>query len=199
MASTDVIDGRRLRREQNREAVLDALSELFAEGQYTPTSRQIADRAGLSLRSLVRYFDDFDDLVGSAIARQERQARPLMELTVTAGAPTAEKVRAVVDSRVRLWETIGAAARAGRVCAHRQPVVADGIARSRRHFRRQLSQLFAPELERTGGQVLAAADVLLSFESYELLRSAQRLSRAATVSTLVAALESLLDPVEVHR
>lgn len=199
MATTDVRDGRRLRREQNREAVLEALGELFAEGRYTPTSRQIAERAGLSLRSLVRYFDHFDDLVVSAIARQEQRALPLMDLPVTAGDPTPAKVQAVVEARVHMWDAIGATARAGRVCAHRQPLVASRIAASRRALRRQLSRLFAPELERAGAHALAAMDVLLSFESYDLLRSAQRLSGASTVATLTASLESLLDPVEIHR
>ena len=48
-------DGRRVRREQNREAVLDAVVELFHEGSYQPTTDEIAIRAGLSPRSQFRY------------------------------------------------------------------------------------------------------------------------------------------------
>ena len=185
-------DGRHLRREHNRELVLQALGELFAEGDYTPTSRRIADRAGLSLRSLVRYFDDFDDLVRSAIARQEAQAAGLAGIGCGPDDPTPVKVRAAVEARARLYEAVAPAARAGRVCAHRQPLVAGELQRTRRLLRRQLSQLFAPELELGGPGVLPAIDVLLSFESWDLLRSAQRLSRAAAVEALVAALGTLL-------
>ena len=39
------VDGRRLRREQNREAVLDALAALFSEGVYQPSANDIAERA----------------------------------------------------------------------------------------------------------------------------------------------------------
>ena len=42
------VDGRRLRREQNRESVIDALIELFGEGVYQPSSADIAERAGIS-------------------------------------------------------------------------------------------------------------------------------------------------------
>ena len=48
MPASATVDGRRLRREQNREAVIDALVELFEEGSYTPSSGEIAERAGIS-------------------------------------------------------------------------------------------------------------------------------------------------------
>ena len=185
-------DGRRLRREHNRELVLQALAELFAEGRYTPTSRQIADRAGLSLRSLVRYFDDFDDLIRSAIERQERQALALVDIDCRPDEATEVKVRSVVEARVRLYEAIAPAARAGRVCAHRQPVVADELQRNRRFFRRQLTGIFAPELDRVGAGLLPALDVLLSFESWDLMRGAQRMSRSATVDAMITAVGVLL-------
>ena len=186
------MDGRRLRREHNREAVLEALIGLFEKGRYTPTSRQIAEVAGLSLRSLVRYFDDVDDLTSSAIRRIEQRALPLVDLVVDDRAPTDEKVRAIVASRVRLYDAVAPAARAGRVCAHRQPAVAEAISRNRRFLRHQIAALFAPELERSGPELLAAADVLLSFESYDLLRAAQGRSQAATTSALEAGLQRLL-------
>ncbi len=192
-------DGRRLRREHNRELVLQALSDLFAEGHYTPTSRQIAERAGLSLRSLVRYFDDFDDLIRSAIGRQERQAIGLVSIDSTPRDAAAVKIRALVEARVRLYEAIAPAARAGRVCAHRQPLVAEELQRNRRHLRRQVAQLLAPELETSAPGVLAAVDVLLSFESWDLMRGPQRLSRASTVEALVASLGALLGAGALHK
>jgi AcrR family transcriptional regulator len=53
-----VTDGRRLRRHHNREAVIDALPGLFDNGIYRPSAAEIAERAGLSPRSLFRYVDD---------------------------------------------------------------------------------------------------------------------------------------------
>src|SRR3954468_8682044 len=110
------VDGRRLRREQNRAAVLDALTSLFSDGVYQPSTNQIADLAGISPRSLFRYFDDVDDLNHAAIDRQLERARPVLDVGVTADTPTHTKIEHVVEARVRLFETIAPAARAARVC-----------------------------------------------------------------------------------
>ena len=184
------VDGRHLRREQNREAVLDALAELFEQGNLLPTSGEIAERAGLSPRSLFRYFDDVDDLSHATIDRELARARPLLDAGAVASDPTAVKIACVVEARVRLFETIAPAARSARACAHRHHPVAAQIAQSRSYLRRQLNDLFAAELHATA--LLPALDALLSFETYELLRGDQRLSRPKTVSALTAALTALL-------
>ena len=65
-------DGRRARRERNREAVLDALMELVKEGDDDPSVDDIAARAGVSYRSVYRYFDDRADLFDAATKRAMR-------------------------------------------------------------------------------------------------------------------------------
>ena len=42
----DLADGRRRRRAQNREAVIDALLSLFGDGNYQPGMAEIAARDG---------------------------------------------------------------------------------------------------------------------------------------------------------
>jgi AcrR family transcriptional regulator len=186
MAMAEVPDGRRLRREQNREAVLDAMAALFEEGHYQPTTGEIAERAGLSLRSLFRYFDDVDDLNHAAIERQLVKARPLLDVGVGPDAPTDEKIRHLVAARV--------AARATRASAHRSRVVAAQLHEGRSFLRHQIERLFATELAGPGASLLPAIDALCSFESYELLRHDHGLSRPKTTTALVAALTALLDP-----
>ena len=109
------VDGRRARREQNRAAVLDALAGLYREGIYSPSTAQIAERAGLSSRSLFRYFDDVDDLNRAAIDQQLARARPLLQLGAEPDDPFATRVEQLVDARLRLYEAIAPAARAARV------------------------------------------------------------------------------------
>ncbi len=194
-----MVDGRHLRREQNREAVLDTLATLFAEGDYQPGTNEIARRAGISPRSLFRYFDDVDDLHRAAIERQLAAARPLLELPVDPSAPTAEKVERVVDARMRLYGTVGGAGRAARIAAHRSPVVAAQLRDARAYLRGQLATLFAVELSRPGRTgLLPALDALCSFETHELLRFDQKLSRPATRAALVAALTTLVAPPEAR-
>lgn len=194
MARAQEIDGRRLRREQNREAVLDALVGLFSEGTYQPTVEEIAARAGISPRSLFRYFDDADDLSRAAIERELEVAAPLLALDVDPDRPTAEKVAAVVECRGRLYDAVVATARVARLNAHRNPLIAEQLARRRSLFRDQVAAAFAPELAAVPAHTLAAVDVLCSFETFELLRDAQGLSRRRARIVLVDALLALLTP-----
>lgn len=186
------LDGRRLRREQNREAVVHALVELFTEGNYQPSTAEIASRAGLSQRSLFRYFDDIDDLNRAAIEYQQEAARPLLDPGVGAQAPTAEKIDRIVAARIALYEAIEPGARAARVCAHRHTIVQAQLRESRSFLRHQLERLFAPELKHRAS-ALPALDALLSFETHQLLRHDHGNSRPKTHAALTAAVAALLD------
>lgn len=186
MAAVDAItDGRRLRREQNREAVLDALLGLFRDGIVQPSAAEVADRAGISVRSLFRYFDDVDDLSRAAIERHLAAAQPLMTIDATTADPLPVRVERAVESRLRLWEAVAPSARAARACAIRNPLVAAQLAEMRALFRRQVAALFP-------ARAVPAVDVLLSFETYELLRQDQGLSRPRSAAALSDALQAIL-------
>ena len=191
MALPEEADGRRLRREHNREAVLDALASLFAEGIYIPNANQIAERAGLSPRSVFRYFDDIEDLHRAVISREIDAALRLVDLSVGPDAATPEKIEAMVNMRVALFEAHAPAARAARVFVQRHDVIQRQVRRSRAFLRRQLVEFFAAELEGRDA-VLPAIDMLCSFESWDMMRTDQGLTRAQTVSALRTALTALL-------
>ncbi len=188
-------DGRRLRREQNREAVIDALVGFFEADRYHPSATEIAVKAGLSPRSLFRYFDDVDDLYRAAVVRQIQLTAPLLRLDVGPDDTTSAKIDAVARSRVRLFMRVDPVARAMRACAQRDAVLAGELDRGRAFLTGQLSELFAAEL---GGfaasqrDVLAAIDVLCSFESYDVLSRDPNRSPAAIVAVLRTALTALL-------
>jgi len=187
------LDGRRLRRSTNRAAVIDALLSLFAEGVYQPSANEIAERAGISPRSLFRYFDDVRDLSRAAIEHELTKAR-LVEPDIDPDAPTKTKIADVVHSRVNRYEAIAPAARAARIAAHRNPVVAQQLHQQRAHLRHELRRLFAPELDRSGNNdtTLAAIDALCSFETYDLMRTSQNLSKAKSAAAIETALTALL-------
>jgi TetR/AcrR family transcriptional regulator of autoinduction and epiphytic fitness len=187
-------DGRRLRREANRAAVVDALLGWYRDGVLDPSAEQVAERAGLSARSVFRYFDHADDLCRAAIDRQMAAVAHLLVLPDLTGRPLAERAEVVADRTVALFEEVAPVARVSRLRAPFQPIVAQQIARARRAHRRQLAAVFAPELARlgaSGDSVLSAADALTSFESYDLLRTTHRHSRAAVVAVLRTGLAAL--------
>ena len=190
-------DGRHARRERNRVAVVDAMLTLYDEGKLAPSSEEIAARAGLSPRSLFRYFEDLDDLVRVAVSRQYERVRPLADVDVSTDAPLTERVGRLVQQRMRL---IGATASVGKVSRLRepfQPLIAEQLRQAREFWRRQLQRLFAPEFATMSSiraaTALAAIDVLISFESVQLLRDDQGLSGARIEATLVDSVTRLLE------
>jgi TetR/AcrR family transcriptional regulator of autoinduction and epiphytic fitness len=192
-------DGRRLRRDRNRESVVSALLELYREGDVAPSTEAIAARAGISARSLFRYFDDSDALVRTAIARQQEHLAPLYALDIDPAAPLDERIGAFVAGRVRLVEAMGAVGQVARNLAAKQPRIAGELGRVRAVLRGQVADVFAAELsvrsDADATATLAAIDVLTSWEAYHLLREDQGLSAAAAAAVITTGLRRLLGTV----
>ena len=193
-----VVDGRHVRREQNREAVVEALVDLYREGRYDPSAAEVAERAGLSPRSLFRYFDDADDLTRAAIEHHHRLARPLLRIDAAPTDPLAHRIERLVEARLELWSAVAPSARVGRMKAPVSALLADELRRNRRLLRRQIEDLFAGELAERPW-LLGPLDVLCSFESVELLLHDHRLSRARASAALLETLGTLLAPPGGHR
>ena len=189
-------DGRQLRRMRNREAVVEALLDLYREGNLSPNAEQIAARSGLSPRSLFRYFDDVDDLIRAAIHSQQSQALPLVLIDATPESPFQTRVTALVEQRFRVYDAVGNAAMVARLRAPFAPVLDETLRRNREFLRSQMANLFAPELAEMEGAAtaLAAADVVTSFESRRLLLDDQGLTPTQAKAVMAGALSALLAP-----
>jgi TetR/AcrR family transcriptional regulator, regulator of autoinduction and epiphytic fitness len=196
-------DGRRLRRALNREAVVDALLDLYAEGNLRPSTDEIAERAKISPRSLFRYFEDADDLAGEAVARQLARVLPVLPIDAVSDDPFAERVRALVDQRLRLFTTMGQAAHVSRLRAPFQPRLAESLVQGRRFLRGQVRTLFTTELtplaDDRRAAALASVDILTGYETFQLLTGDRGLSADEVRSVLTLSLTALLHPGERAR
>ena len=56
------IDGRTARSQRTRSAIVAACIELVEEGDLRPTAPRVAERAGVSVRSVFQHFDDLEGL-----------------------------------------------------------------------------------------------------------------------------------------
>lgn len=190
------LDGRRARRGRNREAVVDALLELFREGDLNPSVAAIAERSGVSLRSVFRYFNDLDEMGRIAIARHFNTVRHLFELPGIGEGSRAERIEALVQQRVRAHDGVAPIIRATLIRAPFQPVIAEAVQDRRTFLRRQVDRQFAAELKQLPSgerfSVAAAIDALTSFETLELLRTDRGLSASRTSAVLRESIERLL-------
>lgn len=196
MPATEPVDGRRLRRDRNREAVVQALLELYREGNLAPSADDIAAQAGISARSLFRYFDDVDSLVRTAVARQQEHLAPLYAVTARPDQPLPARIERFVADRTRLLEAMGPVGQLARSLAPKQPLVAAELGRIRAVLRGQLVDVFGPELDRLERgertEVLAALDVACSWEAQHLLRQDQGVSRATAGRVMARSVLRLL-------
>lgn len=169
------LDGRRAWRERNRLAVVDALLDLYGEGNLRPDAQEVAERSGVSRRSVFRYFDDRDDLDRTAIDRQQQRVWHLVEILAVGEGPLDLRIDRMAGQRVALFSDLGPAARVARLRAPFYRVIAEQLAQSRQLYALQVERQFAPELDAmvpaARAETLAAADAMCSFETYDFLCS----------------------------
>jgi AcrR family transcriptional regulator len=190
------VDGRRLRREQGRIAVVDATIDLVLDGRTPPTAEQISERAGVSVASVFRYFDSLDDLRHEGIRRYFERYDHLLDLPEIGEHGVGRRVETVVEARLRFYETIDPIARLARSQAMTVPELDATLDRIRDTLRDQLSEHFADVLAalRPGPrrERLAVVAAATSYEAWDLMRR-QGLDRASIARAMGAGLGALLD------
>ncbi|MEU8329283.1 TetR/AcrR family transcriptional regulator [Micromonospora sp. NPDC048839] len=189
------VDGRTARAERTRAAIVEAHLALIGEGDLRPTGERIADRAGISLRTLWTNFKDMETLFeasGAEVLRQQDAAhRP-----ISPGLPLAKRVDAYCRQRARLLQLIAPSARAAQM---REPV-SEQLHRNRlKHIERvcdEVAELFAVELAAAGPgreQLLNALVAASTWQAWSMLRyglglgvDSARAVMARTVGALLA-------------
>ena len=188
-------DGRTVRAERTRKALVEALLALLHEGQLQPTAERIAQRAGVSERSLFQHFADRETLYQAVALEQYERVVPTLE-PIDLSLPLAERIDAFVEQRARLLETVTPVRRAALLLEPESEVVSSWLQTTRRQKARELERVFRAELDQLGhrdrGVLLAALVAASAWTCWEALRAHQRLSvdrsRAAMALTLGALL-----------
>ena len=166
------VDGRAARAAKTRDAIADALLDLLAAGQMTPTAKEIAERAGVSVRSVYVHFDDLEGLYCVAATRYFGRIAPMLA-PVAAEGSVEDRAYALVRQRVRLYSQSGAIGRATRLHAQSSPtlerIVRDGRSRSRTDLERVFARELEPLANAERNRVVAMLDVLCGPEAWETL------------------------------
>lgn len=200
MSTTASVDGRSARRSRNRELVLDAVLELFTQGNFHPTPEEVAAASGVSLRSVYRYVDSRDNLLQAAMERHLEKTAHMWALDTSLKGPLADRVERFVEHRLRLHEAVGMSNRASRTFAQRDSTVAERLQQARRLLRRQVERQFSGELSALSASrrraVLASLDSLTQLEGLDSLMIQQGLSMREARETLTFVITVLLESKE---
>src|ERR1700722_20308308 len=69
ITAAEIADGRTRRRLNSYERAVDALLDLIESGNEAPTAQQIAERSGISVRTVFRLSEDIGSLHVAAVLR----------------------------------------------------------------------------------------------------------------------------------
>lgn len=138
-------DGRAARSHRSRRAIVDAMRALHAEGDVRPTAPRVAERAGVSLRTVWQQFADMETLLVEAIRRDQEVLRSLTE-RIGPDQPLAARIAQFTGQRSRILEHMTPTWRAARLqepfSAQLQQNKTLMLAKSQR----ELEAVFRPEL-----------------------------------------------------
>jgi AcrR family transcriptional regulator len=189
-------DGRNERREQNRLAALDAVIDLFGENNLEPSPQEVAQRSGVSIRSVYRYYSDPDELLRAAIERHHERIAPLIPVPGLGEGPLDERVDRIIHARLRLYAATAATARGARMASRRSEEIRHQQVTLQRELRLQVERHFERELTalrpHEASVVAQTIDLLFQLESLDYFRVDRRLSRQATADALRVVILRLL-------
>jgi AcrR family transcriptional regulator len=196
VTTAPVTDGRNARSQRTRLAVLDALLALVREGNPRPTAREIAARAGCSLRSVYVHFDDLDDLFLAAAHRQLELVSGML-VSVPDRGPLRDRAEVLMRMRGRIYEATAPVRRAAEMNARASATLTTFLDTIRAAARLETERIFAAELDAFEGDArarrLAALDTVTGGLAWQEMRTAGRLDVPATRKAVIEAIIALLD------
>jgi len=156
--------------------VVDAVLDLFEVGELDPAPAAIAARAGVSERSLFRYFDGLDDLRQAVLARAIDRSEHFLRGPSAPGSSAQTRIQELVGLRLDLWTATRGATQVALVRARFVPAMATEVDRFRHRLHEQAATFFEPELgrwpPRRRQELLLAVDALTSFGAFDLMVTA---------------------------
>ncbi|HEV7734868.1 MAG TPA: TetR/AcrR family transcriptional regulator [Candidatus Binatia bacterium] len=190
------IDGRIARSVRARAAIVEALLDLIEGGDLRPSAARVAERAGVSLRSVFQHFSDVESLFAAAADIQTERLLPLVKPLSVDGS-LATRITAFVVQRTRVLEVISPARRAALLSEPFSREIQTRLRRFRADKAAAVRHLFASELAARPAaerRRLAAALVAAGSWSYwQALREHQGLSRAQAAQVVHHTLTALLE------
>jgi len=188
---TQLHDGRRLRSERSRKAMIDAALELIEDGNYAPTAKQISARAGVGIRSFFRQFEDMDQFFAAV---DEQTVGSFWERFLHEGdreGALTERLDSIVATYGKAFEDHRSLLLATKSLRWSSRVLKENYERYQQ-ISRANKEHWLPEIRQLPLDERELADAYLSFEMWHRLRDIQGLSCESTETLIFKALENLL-------
>ncbi|MEV6220308.1 TetR/AcrR family transcriptional regulator [Nocardia fluminea] len=180
---------------KTREAIIDGLLAAVTAGDFAPTAREIAARAGTSERSVFVHFPDREALLVAATQRQSE----MVEACLVAPDPSLtlpERITVAVRQSAAIFDLQRVPRLPGLQESRSIPAIDERMRRTDNHIRAVLAALFAPELVGPGGaldeELLDLVDGALAWPTRHHLQDRRGLSGEQASERIERALRLLL-------
>ena len=183
-------DGRRQRSERSQVAIVEAALTLISEERQVPTAQQIADRAGVSIRSFFRHFADMDALFLSADEMLGASYETLFAVTDRSGT-LSQRISRAVDLYGNAFDQLCDLILCTQALAWRFPALQERYAYHQKRLRDEL-ELWLPEVAISPRSRREAVHAVTSFEMWHRLRTHQRLSQKSSHAIIQELVTGLL-------
>ena len=184
------LDGRRQRSERSQVAIVEAALTLINEEKQVPTAQQIADRAGVSIRSFFRHFADMDALFLSADEMLGASYETLFAVTDRSGT-LSQRISRAVDLYGNAFDQLCDLILCTKALAWRFPALQERYAYHQKRLRDEL-ELWFPEVAISPRSRREAVHAVTSFEMWHRLRVHQRLSQKSSHAIIQELVTGLL-------
>jgi AcrR family transcriptional regulator len=171
-------DGRRQRSERSQTAIIAAALALMEEGTLVPTAQQVADRAGVGIRSFFRHFADMDSLFLAVDASLLDSYEALFRVDGRTGSLGQRTVRAI-DLYGNAFDKLSQIVLCTKALLWRFPKLRENYAWHQKRLRKEL-ELWLPEVAELSRDRREAVHAVASFEMWNRLREHQGLSQKAS-------------------
>ncbi|MEQ1753153.1 MAG: TetR/AcrR family transcriptional regulator [Micropepsaceae bacterium] len=167
-------DGRRKRGDHSRKQIVDAMLVLVREGDMSPSAAQVAERAGVGLRTVFRHFEEMEVLYREMAEVIAAKVMPLVRKPYTKAA-WRDRLLELVERRIEIHEEIMPLKIAGSVLRFRSKFLMDDY-RAHLKLERESLESILPDSVKKDQTLFRAVEMVTSFQAWRRLRQDQDLS-----------------------
>ena len=184
------VDGRRQRSHSSRAKIVKALLDLVEGGTISPSAAEVAEAAGVGLRSVFRHFDDMDSLYREMSDGIEAKVLPMM-LKPLMATEWKGRIRELTERRVSVFEAILPFRISASIKRHQSEFLMQSYKRMLR-VERQGVEALLPEAVLADPAQANAVLAPLSFQTWRLLRHDQELPIVTARTVVLRLVEAVL-------
>lgn len=184
-------DGRKQRSERSRQAIVDAMLDIIMAGKMEPSAAEIAEKAGVSPRTVFRHFEEMDSLYSEMTERMEAEIMPIIQQPFT-GEGWRTQLDQLLERRALIYERVMPLKIAASIRRFGSDYLMLNYERFI-HLERTGLEGVLPDTVRRDATLFSAVEMCAGFQTWRRLRQDQSLSTDQAAAVVRLTISRLVD------